>query len=260
MAADHWSDFVVIGGLNPDFLAPNAPAPHLGTTDVDILFELGFIHDRDELDFAWLDDALARGGFVPRPGVSGWQWNAVLGDTLVRLDLLCDVLDNVGQPLALPGAHEAAAQNLDGPAAALQQTIDRTLPVPLSVRREIPEAPQEVTIRFTGLGGYIAAKAAAMLARRKPKDSYDLMFVALYNPGGVPAAARAVLNTPSAEYRPEPRIAVEAAMSLLSQPDGLAAGHFARQMQQAGDDEGEDALRQDASIGARKFLELLRAD
>jgi len=48
LAAGHTHEFVVIGGLNPDFLAPTAPAPHIGTTDVDLLFEIGFIYDRDE--------------------------------------------------------------------------------------------------------------------------------------------------------------------------------------------------------------------
>ncbi|UJP08904.1 hypothetical protein L2X99_10450 [Microbacterium sp. KUDC0406] len=33
LAEGHSTDFVVIGGLNPDFLAPYAPNPHMGTTE-----------------------------------------------------------------------------------------------------------------------------------------------------------------------------------------------------------------------------------
>ena len=43
LAGPHALDFVVIGGLNPAYLAPKTPVRHLGTTDLDLLFELGFV-------------------------------------------------------------------------------------------------------------------------------------------------------------------------------------------------------------------------
>lgn len=260
LAGDHAKDFVVIGGLNPDFLAPNPPAPHLGTTDVDLLFELGFVYDRDDLDFGWLDEALESGSFHPRDD-AGWQWDAILGETHVRLDLLCDVTDNRGQPVYLPGAERATAQNLDGPAAALTDTVLRALTVPNSIRNDHAGAPENVELRFTSLGGYLSAKAAALVSRGKAKDAYDLMFVALYNPGGAPAAAAAVAALDAPVHRAPPQEVVKTAMKMMTSEDGVWAGHFAAQMQLAGDDESAAQLRQDAAAGARRFLkEIGRAD
>lgn len=223
---------------------------------MDLLFELGFIYDRDDLDFGWLDGALDRGSFHPRDD-AGWQWDAVLGDTPVRLDLLCDVTDSPGQPLHLPGAERATAQNLNGPAAALTDTVLRALPVPKSIRADHPGAPENVELRFTSLGGYLSAKAAALVSRGKPKDAYDLMFVALFNPGGATAAAKAVSALPAPVHRDPPQEVVKVAMKMMAAEDGIWAGHFAAQMQMAGDDESTAQLRQDAAAGARRVLKTM---
>ena len=45
------TDVVIIGGLNPDFLVSGPPVSHLGTTDVDVLVEVGVHYDREDLDF-----------------------------------------------------------------------------------------------------------------------------------------------------------------------------------------------------------------
>lgn len=201
LAQEHVDEFVVIGGLNPDFLAPSAPTPHLGTTDVDLLFELGFAYDRDDLDFSWLDRALSEGGFRPQ-SASGWRWTGSLGDTLMRLDLLCDVYDSPGQPVLLPGASEAAAQNLPGPASALHDPIERDLLVPEAVRAQAPNAPDTVRMRFASLAGYLAAKSAALLARDQQKDAYDLAFVMMFAPGGPSAAAAAVAGLEAPAHLP----------------------------------------------------------
>jgi len=65
LAGEHAHDCVVIGGLNPDFLATHAPVPRQGTTDIDLLFALGF-DDAEARDFSWVDSALQAGGFESR--------------------------------------------------------------------------------------------------------------------------------------------------------------------------------------------------
>ncbi len=254
LTGEHATDFVVIGGLNPDFLAPSAPHPHLGTTDVDLLFELGFAYDRDELDFGWLDEALSSGGFTAVPSRAGWQWTGVLGDALMRLDLLCDVSDNPGQTIHLPGAVEAAAQNLRGPAAALQAPIDRELDVPDSAREDFPNAPDRIRLRFASLGGYLAAKCAALLARDHEKDAYDLAFVVMYAPGG-PAAAAAAASAIQALPHQEPIApTVTSALERLADPDSPWVDSVVEQLRAAGDESDADQLRADVYLSARQFL------
>lgn len=200
LAGDHVEDFVVIGGLNPDFLAPNAPTPHMGTTDVDLLFELGFVYDRDEQDFGWLDELIAEAKFSEGEG-AGWQWQAVLEGSWVRIDLLCDVDDSPGQTIALPGATRVAAQNLKGPIAALDQPVRRSIAVPESMRETDAAAPEFVTMRFATPGGYIVAKASALSSRSLSKDAYDLVFVLLFSPGGPRTAAKAARQLTLPKHR-----------------------------------------------------------
>ncbi|TCL85880.1 MULTISPECIES: hypothetical protein [unclassified Rathayibacter] len=107
------------------------------------------------------------------------------------------------------------------------------------------------------LGGYLTAKCAALAARAAPKDAYDLMFVLLYNPGGAREAARAIAGIPVVSHRRPPAAVARAAVSMLLDPQGPWAGHFATQMQEAGDEEPEERLRADAAAGASLLLRTL---
>ena len=47
----------------------------------------------------------------------------------------------------------------------------------------------DAEVNVAGLAGFLLAKAAAALSRRKPKDWYDIAFVLLHNDAGGPNAA-----------------------------------------------------------------------
>lgn len=255
LAGDHTDDFVVIGGLNPEFLAPGAPVPHQGTTDVDLLFALGFDELGRARDFAWLDVALSSGGFT---STNGWRWDAQLGDALVRLEFLCDVWDHTADTATLPGSQLAVASKLAGPAAALVAPVLRDLRVPPAVRSEITGAPETVTLRFANLGGYLLAKAAAVQSRMLAKDKYDLMYVTLHNDqGGAAGAAQAVAAQLELAGEAADPDDIRAAMQKYLEPGGGWAGVFADIMIATGDTETEAQLCTDASVGARRFLDAL---
>lgn len=260
LAGAHATDFVVIGGLNPDLLAPDSPVPHQGTTDVDLLFELGFVYDREELDFGWLDDVLHAGDFVESRRFAGWQWYGILGATRVRLDLLCDVADNPGQAIHMPGATNAAAQNLEGPAAALHQPVTRSLEVPAALRASSSAVPEQVKLRFASLGGYIAAKSAALLTRGLDKDAYDLMFVIMYAPGGPRSAAVAALDVQVPPGRRSVSETIGPAVQRFVDRTGDWTTIVVGQLFAAGDDSDEDQLRADVSVAASRFLQVLRSE
>ncbi|MGC0368563.1 hypothetical protein [Microbacterium sp. SLBN-111] len=259
LAGSHSTDFVVIGGLNPDFLASAAPHRHLGTTDVDLLFELGFVYDRDDLDFGWLDRSLAEGGFTPVENSAGWKWVGRLGEALVRLDLLCDVYDHPGQAIHLPGATEAAAKNLAGPAAALHEPTERELIVTDTVRADFPDAPDRVRLRFASLGGYVAAKSAAFLSREQEKDAYDLAFVIMYSPGGPAAAAVAAASTQTPSHSEPVHATIASAVSRLADIQSPWVEAAIRQLHLAGDESEDDQLRADVTQSAAQFLRAFSA-
>lgn len=244
----HASKIVVIGGLTPELLAPEAETPHLGTTDVDILIELGLVYERDDSDFQWLEEALRTAGFVTQRANIGWRWTKMVDGFPVVVDVLCDVPDLLDQEVALPGTQEVSANNLSGPAAALNGTVERVLTSPGSQGNGL-------TVRFAGLGGYLLAKVAALVRRQLPKDFYDFAFVVLYNPEGPRGAARAARAA-------LPHIAFQdfagdvlAATRDFDSVTSRGPIHFASEMQLAGSDLDREVLLQDAVAAIAQFAE-----
>lgn len=228
-------ELTVIGGLNADLLTDTSDAPHQGTVDVDIVVQLGVIHDRDDVDLGWLERGLVAAGFDTRENGPGWRWWCHIDGFPVKVELLCDVYDNPGQVIALPGCATASAQNLRGPAAAQADRVLRpTVPIP-----------------FTRLGGYVLAKAAAAWSRGLDKDYYDLVFVILHNTAGGPGAAgraarQAIPSQPLMDYA----ATLRAVLASIADPSGRPARVYADQRIRDGVDVPLDVLAQDAAGAA----------
>jgi hypothetical protein len=158
---------VLIGGLVPETLI-DSEEPHQGTLDVDVLLPLALQYDRDEEDFSWLESALRDAGFVPNRENTGWRWVVDVDGLPVVVEFLVDVPDAQGQEIWLPGTRDLSAMNLAGPGPALRDARV----IQLGVR----------DAKVAGLGGYLTAKAAAIVGRGKQKDLYDFAYV-LVNSG-----------------------------------------------------------------------------
>ena len=81
---------LLIGGLVPEHLV-DSDEPHQGTNDVDILLDIGLVYDRDDLDFAWLEDALETAGFVTSTPNTGWRWVKDISGFPIQVEFLVDV-------------------------------------------------------------------------------------------------------------------------------------------------------------------------
>ena len=113
---DRVTSLTVIGGLNADLLTLPQEAAHQGTVDIDVLVEIGFVFDREEQDLGWVERGLVRASFSPLSD-EGWRWETRVETAAVVVDLLCDVPDNHGREIPLPGRPRAGAMNLAGPGA-----------------------------------------------------------------------------------------------------------------------------------------------
>jgi hypothetical protein len=240
------NELTVIGGLNADLLTDVDDAPHEGTVDVDILLQLGFVYERDDVDFGWLEAGLIAAGFAPRPHGVGWRWWRTSDGYPVKVELICDVYDRPEQEIALPGCARASAQNLRGPAAAL------TSPVVRAVASDGRGLSGPVGIRFASLGGYVLSKAAAAFGRALDKDFYDLAFVLLHNREGGPAAAArgAYSALPSEPLMDYPRV-FGAVLDVFADPGGPAARAYGEQRARDGVGVDVDVLAQDAVAAAQ---------
>jgi hypothetical protein len=255
---EHVGDVVVIGGLNPDFLAVAPPVAHQGTTDVDLLLEVALVYEREDQDFSWLERALVGSGFEPLWRDDAWRWQLNMGRATVLLDLLCDTPDNLGQRIALPGCTDAIAMNLPGPAPAAVGSVLREIRVPVDLQAELGSESPVVRLRFAGLGGYLLAKASAVLRRRSDKDYYDFSYVLLYSgrsPNEVVEAVRSALVPPPLSH--DALADLRAVLVSLAGEARGARDIFVTEMMRSDAELDRDLLDQDLRTAAQRCLRAL---
>lgn len=244
---DH-TKVTVIGGMVPKTLTLRSRTPHIGTADLDLLLDVAPRYDRDEGDFGWLQAALDSAGFTRIEQSRGWQWLTTIEEKPVIVEFICDVPDSQGLTIALPGAPQVAALNFAGPAPALQNAVE--------IQLHRGSGSPAVQVRFAGLGGYLLAKATAVVSRGFDKDFYDFAFVILNNDFGGPTqagrgAASALPRHPTHDYTETIRQAVRFFEGANSQ--GVTA--FVREMQVSGDSTSPDILAQDAVAAVGLFFD-----
>ncbi|WP_423921410.1 hypothetical protein ACPEEZ_00730 [Frigoribacterium sp. 2-23] len=239
----HWQDMVLIGGLVPDTLV-DGDEPHQGTLDVDVLLPLALQYDQDDDDFGWLEIALQAAGFSRANEGTGWRWLTDVDGFPVVVEFLTDVPDSQGQEIVLPGTFAVTAMNLEGPGPALRNT-------------RVADFGGK-TARVAGVGGYLAAKAAAIVGRGKAKDLYDFAYVVV---NGVRESATAVAlsaaaaSHPDAAWHRDPRHDIRAAIGLYTHLQSDGPRHYAAESRAAGSSESEADLALDAVIAVRQFVD-----
>lgn len=185
-------NFVVLGGLVPSLLCGSSVWRHAGTTDIDVQVDLEIA--AGSINAPRLEKALQAVGFIPgkqgdpsNVGVWRWQTRSVSGDKVeVEFDLLTDLEElPANQIIKFQGCDYLGAANLRG-------TRFATLDIEVRALEAFDEGQTKyVSVRVTGLAGFLMAKVAAAHARSKPKDWYDIVFVLLNNNlGGVDAAVQ----------------------------------------------------------------------
>lgn len=239
-AGEHWKDLVVVGGLVPDLIV-DSDEVHQGTNDVDLVLDIGVVHDRDERDFGWLETALDAAGFLPVRSDGDWNWTTDVHGVVVVLQLLVDVDDSLQQEIVLPGAPRVTAMNVQGPRPALR-------------------SPQTVVMagrdaRVATLGAYLAAKAAAIMGRDEEKDLYDFAFVVIQAERAEPGrAAVAVLDATERDRV----LLVRGACHRFARAEVRGDEVYARLAAAAGVQDEPEALALDADAAIAAFSEGLR--
>ena len=180
-------EFVVLGGLVPEVLCSYSDMQHAGTTDIDIQVDLEVASEA--VNAPRLEQALRAAGFIPTVD-QVWRWATAASGfrTEIKFELLADLDDQrAGTTIAFTDCEDLGAANLRGTGFAAKDAYTQTLTA------AVGGIQAEVNVYFTGLAGFLLAKAAAARERGAPKDWYDIAFVLLHNDmGGVQAAIDAV--------------------------------------------------------------------
>lgn len=171
-------EFVVLGGLVPEFLCALSEDQHAGTTDIDVQVDLEIACGA--VNAVRLEQALRNAEFEP-DCERVWRWRAdgPGAGAVVKFELLADVDDPpAGAQVHFDGCESLGAANLRGTGFASRDAEVHLL----SARMGGIDHGAEVNV--AGLAGFLLAKSAAARSRHKPKDWYDLAFVLLHNDAG----------------------------------------------------------------------------
>ncbi len=236
-------EFVLLGGLVPDFLCASSDARHAGTTDVDVQVDLELA--AGAVNGPRLERELRNAEFKPDSS-RVWRWRTEVGGspTLVRFELLTDQQDlRSGDTVLFDDCESLGAVNLMGTGYASQDV--RTMPL----EARVGDDRRRVELNVTGLAGYLLAKMAAARERRLPKDWYDIAFVLRHNDDGGPgAAARAILKRFPGVFTGPMRTSLLDLQANFQDPEAQGSNAYASQMRESDPSMDRDMLRADAVV------------
>ena len=258
----------VIGGLVPRYLIPRGPGadppPHAGTTDVDLVLDLGVLTSVEA--YRRLEENLRTMGFERGRNDEGQaqhhSWRKRIGDKVtIVVDLLCDAPGGTGVRITdLPGEKRLKALGIPGGHLAVEDHIVREL----TAERLDEGGVTTETVRIAGVVPFVVLKTLAYEDRAEPKDAYDLIYVLMHYGDG-PAAVAAAFRERLARPSPDPLIgrAVEVLRSHFA-TDATTAGHrkdgpadYARFLTNPGQPDRDPLRRRNAAAVVEQLLAAL---
>ena len=247
-----WSERIyLVGGLAPRYIVGTLPAgaaPHVGTTDVDLVIGLALGDDSPET-YRTLANNLKTSGFR---GEMSFRWKRRVEGVTVTVEFLCETDEvepgRIFRPRADAGS-ALGAFNVRGAQLVTRDYLYRTI----TAERLDGGGLSRVEVRVANILSYTVLKILAFQDRHENKDAYDLVYC-LLNFGDGPEDAG--LAGSRSLIRDEPQ--VRDALRMLGERfaavthDGpIAYGAFL-----ARPEDGDETarLRQEAIAVVRAFL------
>ncbi len=245
-------EFVLMGGLMPEYLCAGSGVQHAGTTDVDVQVDLEIAGGA--VNVKKLEQALRNAEFEPdAERVWRWSFGGAAIPTVVKFELLADDEEvRSGEILQFKECDTLGAVNLRGTGFAPRDVVTRRLTA------RVGDLKRTVEISVTGLAGFLMAKSAAARERRKPKDWYDIAFVLLHNDAGGPEeAAKAILARFPGELVGGTRTALDDLAANFMDTGSQGSQAYADQMRVDYPDLDLAATIADAVVAVKTFHRLL---
>ena len=156
---------VLVGGWVPELILSSPGHPHVGTTDVDLAFDVRAMAPGEH---KIIIDTIRHNGYAPGTD-EGVLYRKMKRENLefnVQVDLLADFDEGNKQEDQIRGFQRVRGCDLFFDSA-----------VEVSIRGKLPEgAMASVKIRVSALVPFIAAKGFALDDRKNPKDAYDIYY------------------------------------------------------------------------------------
>ena len=245
-------EFVVLGGLVPELLCTGSEFHHAGTIDVDV--QVGLEIACGAVNAARLEQALRNAGFAPE-GATIWRWVAdgTVCTPIVKFELLADLDDQPAEAtIAFDACDQLGAVNLRGTGFAARDFEVREL------KARDGDVTRTAEVKVSGLAGFLLAKTAAALSRRKPKDWYDIAFVLLHNDAGGTAAAAASARGRFSGKIAALRTAINDLQANFQGADAQGTRAYVTQMHMDHPELDPETLAADAVIAVEEFCQGVR--
>lgn len=266
MAAKH---LVIVGGLVPPLLVPEAADAHVGSADIDLCLSLTLTGGATREYYRSIEEALEP-YFEPERS-SGFRWRKK--DSAPGLPLILDFLAPAAEDdtLLADGTRALDAET------ATQNAGPRLRPLPIRAGRLIdedalsttlegvhlvyrPGTRADVQIRHAGPVGFLAAKADALQGRDDSKDGYDVSWWCLNAKPSGTEVATLIADRPAfkQELFQESVAQLHAAFRAPDYPGPDGYAHEKHPDLQPGDEDYEQA-RNAAYVVVSEILGILKA-
>jgi hypothetical protein len=248
----------LVGGLTPRYLVGQLPvgvAPHVGTTDVDLVIGLALGDEAPET-YRTLQNNLAKSGFKQR--TPSFRWAREVDGVAVVVEFLCETEDvrpgEIYRPKGEQLGSKVGAFNVRGAHLVRDDYFEHEL----EGERLDGGGRSRVRLRVANVLPYVVLKIHAFQDRHENKDSYDLVFTLLNHPGGPREAGRLAALSPIAD-RPQVREALELLSDRFEESGHDGPTAYAAFLAAPGDEDDAARLRQQAVATISEFLDGLAA-
>lgn len=176
---EYRDNIVVIGGMVPRYLVPEAVEPHIGTTDVDIA--LDHRHFAEE-GYRTVHTLLTDHGYELdklQPFIYRRKITIDGNEITVQVDLLSGEYGGTGRKRRTQKVQDTRPRKARGADLVFEHSEQ------IEINGELPGGGKDkAMVRFSAIVPFIVMKAMAMRDRLKQKDPYDIYYCLQYYPGG----------------------------------------------------------------------------
>ena len=177
--ASYKDALVLVGGIVPGLLLPDADPPHLGTIDIDLMLNPEKLEDRYATVVKLLQDA---GYNLNEPDPTTFQlYKDVTVDDGPAIRIVVDLLRPAGKLKKRKSklVRDLRVQEINEGRVALEHFQTITIEGYDPIKR-----PNKVELQITTLPGLLVLKGDALNSRGKDKDAYDIYYAVRNYPGG----------------------------------------------------------------------------
>ncbi|GMQ75832.1 MAG: hypothetical protein BMS9Abin01_1092 [Gammaproteobacteria bacterium] len=178
LLGEYRDSIVLIGGMVPRLLIPQAEEAHIGTLDVDLALD----HRRfEEAGYRTVHELLTSRGYErddQQPFIYRRRFNLEGRPVTVQVDLLSGEYGGTGRSRRTQRVQDVRPRKARGADLAFEQPLD------VEISGALPDGGEDkASVRVATIVPFLIMKGMALRDRLKEKDAYDIYYCLRHYPG-----------------------------------------------------------------------------